>query len=159
MIHSRWENNLSEAGSFVLFVWNMDVQRRATSSNKPVLSLITSKGTKTLNWVVHGKKGRQRNIKLSCKEKRNRWKRWRPDSNQHKLDTIKIEKMVKKSFVTGKTSGKRKGMFCSFTPFNHKINKEYYWSMLDKNGENASDRIAETSQQMLPIPYKERNRM
>lgn len=31
--------------------------------------------------------------------------------------------------------------------------------MLDKNGENASDRIVETSQQMLPIPYKERNRM
>lgn len=30
--------------------------------------------------------------------------------------------------------------------------------MLDKNGENASD-TGETSQQILPIPYKERNRM
>lgn len=46
------------------------------------------------------------------------------DSNQHKLDIIKIEKTLKKSFVTRKTSGKRKGIFCPFIPFNHKIKKE-----------------------------------
>lgn len=47
---------LYKAGRFVLSMWNTDMERRATSSNQPVLSLVTSKRSKTINRIVHGKK-------------------------------------------------------------------------------------------------------